>query len=59
MERRFGYFIFAGLAIGALFGAGIGAANGNTVLGMAFGALVGVAIGWFGAAAAMEREKPK
>ncbi len=59
MDRRFGYFLFLGLAIGALFGAGIGAANGNALLGLGFGALAGVAIGWFAAAAAMQREKPK
>ncbi|MGE5072588.1 MAG: hypothetical protein ACM3MF_04100 [Anaerolineae bacterium] len=59
MDRRFGYFIFAGAAIGALFGLGIGAANGNTLFGLGEGALVGVFLGWFVAAAVMEREKQK
>jgi hypothetical protein len=31
------------------------AANGNILLGMAFGALAGVALGWFIAAAVLEK----
>jgi hypothetical protein len=54
MERKFGYYIFVGLLIGGVFGMGLGAANGNTILGIALGALGGVFIGWFAAAAALE-----
>ena len=57
MDRRFGYFLFAGLAIGALFGLGFGSAQGNALLGLGFGALAGVFLGWFVAAIVMEREK--
>ena len=57
MDRRFGYFLFAGLAIGALFGFGFGSAQGNALLGLGFGALGGVFLGWFVAAIVMEREK--
>ena len=35
------------------------AAKGNLLLGLGFGALAGAAIGWFGAAAVMEKEKAK
>ncbi len=59
MDRRYAIYMFAGLAIGALFGSGVGSANGNVLMGLAIGALIGVAIGWFGAAAMMERDKSK
>lgn len=58
MDKKFGYFIFGGLLIGALFGL-LWSANGNPILGIGFGALVGTAIGWFAAAYVMEREKEK
>jgi uncharacterized membrane protein len=58
MDKKFGYYIFGGLLIGAVFGS-LWAANGNTLLGIAIGALVGTAIGWFAAAALLEREKEK
>ncbi len=48
--RRFGYFVFLGLLIGALFGSGVGAANGNGLLGTGIGALASVFLGWFVAA---------
>ena len=60
MERKFGYYIVLGLLIGAVFGLGLGAANGNTIWGIGLGALFGVFIGWFVAAAALQsRDKTK
>jgi len=47
MEKRIGYFALVGLLIGAIFGAGLGVVNNNTLLGLAFGALAGVFLGWF------------
>lgn len=58
MDKKFGYYIFGGLLIGALFGL-LWAARGNAILGIGIGALVGMAIAWFAAAAAMEIEKQK
>ena len=54
MDKKFGYYVFGGALIGAVFGS-LWAANGNTILGMTLGALAGVAIGWFIAAAALEK----
>ncbi len=59
MDKRYAYFVLAGLAFGAMVGAAVGAANGNPLTGLGIGALVGVFIGWFAAAAAMERDKSK
>jgi uncharacterized protein YcfJ len=59
MDRRFGYYIVLGLLVGAVFGFGLGAANGNAILGIGIGALAGVFIGWFVAAAVLEREAKK
>jgi hypothetical protein len=58
MDKKFGYFIFGGLLIGALFGL-LWSVNGNLILGIGTGALVGTAIGWFAAAYVMESEKGK
>jgi ABC-type uncharacterized transport system permease subunit len=58
MDKKFGYYIFGGMLVGALFGM-LWAAKGNLILGIAFGALVGTAIGWFAAAYMMEKEKEK
>ncbi len=52
MDKKFGYYIFGGLLIGALFGL-IGAG----VVGLGFGALIGTAVGWFFAAYVLEKEK--
>jgi hypothetical protein len=52
MDNKFGYYIFGGLLIGALFGliwAGL--------VGLDSGALIGTAIGWFFAAYVLEKEK--
>lgn len=56
MDKRFGYFVFGGLLLGTLLG-WMWTASGNAILGLGVGALVGTAIGWFAAAAIMEREK--
>jgi hypothetical protein len=52
MDKKFGYYIFGGMLIGALFGM---LAAGLT--GLATGALIGTAIGWFFAAYVLEKEK--
>ena len=54
MDRKFGTYVFAGLAIGAFVGALAGAGNHNALSGMGIGALVGVFLGWFVAAAVIE-----
>jgi len=54
MDKKFGYYVFGGLLIGAAFGA-LWSANGNALLGIGIGALVGVALGWFIAAAILEK----
>jgi hypothetical protein len=59
MDRKFGYYVFFGLLIGAIFGSGIGAANRNTLAGLGIGALAGVFLGWFIAAAIIEKGKEK
>ena len=59
MERKIGQYAFVGLLIGALLGVGIGAANGNPILGVGGGALPGLFFGWFIAAAVLEKEKGK
>jgi len=58
MDKKFGYYIFGGTLIGALFGV-FWTGNGNSILGIATGALIGTAIGWFAAAYAMEKEREK
>jgi ABC-type uncharacterized transport system permease subunit len=58
MDKKFGYYIFGGLLIGALFGL-LWSANENPVLGIGIGALVGTFIGWFAAAYVMERDEEK
>jgi hypothetical protein len=57
MDRKLGYYIFLGLVIGAVFGMGLGAARGNTVLGIGLGALFGMFVGWFIAAAALKNRQ--
>lgn len=56
MEKTFGYFVFGGALIGAFLGWAWSASN-NPIMGLIIGALVGVAIGWFAAAAVMEKNK--
>jgi hypothetical protein len=57
MDKKFGYYVFGGLLVCAIFGSGIGSANGSALIGLGIGALVGVFLGWFIAAAVMEKEK--
>jgi hypothetical protein len=56
MDKSFGYFVFGGLLLGALFG-WLWAASTNPLTGMGIGAVVGMAIGWFAGAAAIEQKK--
>jgi ABC-type uncharacterized transport system permease subunit len=58
MDKKFGYYIFGGLLVGALFGL-LWSTHGNAFLGISTGALVGAAIGWFAAAAVLEQQKGK
>jgi ABC-type uncharacterized transport system permease subunit len=58
MDKKFGYYIFGGMLIGALFGL-LWAGSGNPILSLATGALIGTAIGWFAAAYMMQKEKEK
>lgn len=61
MERRIGYFAFAGSAIGAALGLLIAAPSGRALAGLGIGALVGVFLGWFIAAAVgqLDRDRSK
>lgn len=56
MDKTFGYMIFGGLLIGAMFGL-IWAGGANPLMGIAIGGMVGTAIGWFAAAAVREQRK--
>jgi hypothetical protein len=55
MDRRFVYYIIAGLSIGVVLGQWLGATKGNAILGIGLGALAGVFLGWFIAAAAFKQ----
>jgi ABC-type uncharacterized transport system permease subunit len=56
MDKTFGYFIFGGLLIGAMFGL-IWRGGGNALMGIGTGAMAGAFIGWFIAAAVLEQKK--
>ncbi len=56
MDKKSGYTIFGGMLLGALLGT-MWAVNGNLLLGLAGGAVGGTFIGWFIAAAVMEKAK--
>ena len=56
MDKKFGYYVFGGLLIGALCGL-IWAGGSNPLVGLGIGALVGTFIGWFIAAYVLEKEK--
>jgi hypothetical protein len=56
MDKTFGYFIFGGLLIGAMFGL-IGAGGSSPLTGIGIGALAGAFIGWFIAAAMLNQKK--
>lgn len=59
MNKKFGLFILAGLAIGGSFGIFMGAAMENFPLGIAFGAMGGLFMSLFIDAAVLENEKSK
>jgi hypothetical protein len=44
MDKKFGYYVFGGMLIGAFLGLGW-SANGNIPIGLGIGALSGAAIG--------------
>ena len=54
MDKKFGYYIFGGLLLGGFFGL-IWSAGDNPLTGMGIGAGIGMAIGWFAAAADIEK----
>ena len=58
MDRKYAYYIFVGLAIGAICGV-FWAANSNISLGILYGGLAGAGIGWFIAAARSLSQKEK
>lgn len=57
-KKKFGYYVFGGMLIGAFLGLGW-SAHANPLAGLGIGALVGTFIGWFAAAAALELAKQK
>lgn len=58
MDKRFGYYVFGGMLIGALLGFGW-AGTGNVLVGVGMGALIGTAIGWFIAAYVFQQKGNK
>ena len=58
MDKKFGYFVFGGLLIGAFLG-WLWSAHSNPLAGLGFGALAGIAVGWFIAAAFIEKDNEK
>ena len=58
-ERKFGLYIFLGLAFGGILGITLGAVNGNIFNGFWIGALIGVILAWFLAAAVLEKQNEK
>ena len=57
MDKMPAYTIFLGLLIGAIFGLGIGALNGDPVYSMQLGAITGMFIGWVVTALALQKLK--
>jgi uncharacterized membrane protein len=58
MDKKFGYYIFGGMLIGAMLGL-TWSMSGNVLVGLVLGAFVGTAIGWFLAAAQLENQNQK
>jgi len=56
MDKKFSYYIFGGLLLGALLG-WMWSASNNPLMGMGIGAFFGAGIGWFIAAAVLEKSK--
>lgn len=57
MDEKGARIAFLGLAIGGAFGLILGAASGNTLVGLGLGALAGVFIGWFATASMYRRRR--
>jgi len=58
MDKKFGYYIFGGLLLGAFLG-WMWSASNNPLVGMGIGAFFGAGIGWFIAAAVFEKRDEK
>lgn len=58
MDKKFGYYVFGGMLIGALLGLGWSSVA-NPLVAVGMGALVGTAIGWFIAAAIFGQKENK
>ena len=56
MDKKFGYMVFGGLLVGAMFGL-IAAGRTSPLAGIGIGAVVGAFLGWFIAAAVLEQQK--
>jgi len=54
MDKKFGYYVFGGLVLGTILG-WLWSASHNPLIGMGIGAAIGMAIGWFAAAADIEK----
>jgi len=54
MDKKFGYYTFGGLLLGAFLG-WMWSAGDNPLVGMGIGAFIGLAVGWFAAVAALEK----
>lgn len=59
VRRTLALYALAGAAIGSTFGVFIGAVSGHRLLGVGIGALAGLYVGWFVAAAVLERRKDR
>lgn len=58
MDKKFGYYIFGGMLIGALLGLSWFAAR-NALVGLGSGALIGTFVGWFVAAYVFQKKENK
>jgi hypothetical protein len=56
MDRKYAYYVFLGLLIGAVFGA-FWRVPGNASLSLLYGALAGAGLGWFIAAYRSQSQK--
>jgi uncharacterized membrane protein len=55
MDKKFGYYVFGGAFIGAILGL-IWSAGNNSLAGLGIGALIGTFLGWFVAAAVLQKK---
>ena len=58
MDKRFGYFAFGGIVIGAVLGFAW-SGHENSLAGLGIGALAGAFLGGFVASAVLEMEKQR